>query len=77
MRGSPLSPLGVQGDIRDMPGNLAYLHKKSRPKAAFFVEMGGLEPPSKQSTGELSTRLFFQWLWAANRWKTDYLQLIS
>ena len=32
--------------------------------------MGGLEPPSKHRTRELSTRLFFLWLSAAVRGKT-------
>lgn len=37
--------------------------KKGIPSGIpFFVEMGGLEPPSKQRTRQLSTRLSFHWL---------------
>jgi len=40
----------------------AYLHKKKETIGSlFFVEMGGLEPPSKHRTRKLSTRLVFLW----------------
>ena len=38
---------------------------ESPVREAFFVEMGGVEPPSKQRTKQLSTRLFVLWLSAA------------
>ena len=43
LRGSPLSPLGVQGDIGSASLRLA-LHKKGQPKLSFFVEHSGIEP---------------------------------
>ena len=36
-----------------------YLRKKADLPVSFFVEMGGLEPPSKRRTRRLSTRLSF------------------
>ena len=41
-----------------------------------FVEMGGVEPPSKQRTQQLSTRLSFLWLSAAACRKAGQPQLI-
>jgi len=38
--------------------------------------MGGVEPPSKQRTKQLSTRLFFLWLSAGACRKTGQQQLI-
>ena len=35
--------------------------KKETRWSLFFVEMGGLEPPSKHRTRKLSTRLVFLW----------------
>ncbi len=40
------------------------------------VELGGLEPPSKHRTRQLSTRLFFLWLSATGCRKTGHLKLI-
>ncbi len=39
------------------------------------VEMGGLEPPSKHRTRQLSTRLFFLWFSIGVCRKTGQLQL--
>ncbi len=41
-----------------------------------FVEMGGLEPPSRHRTRQLSTRLVFLWLSAGRCRKTGQCQLI-
>ena len=43
---------------------------------SFFVELGGLEPPSKHSTRQLSTRLVFLCLSAGICRKTGQFQLI-
>ena len=40
------------------------------------VEMGGLEPPSKHRTRQLSTRLVFLWLSAEGCRKTGHRPLI-
>ena len=40
------------------------------PEGHFPVEMGGVEPPSKQRTQQLSTRLFFLWFSSAACRKT-------
>ena len=42
----------------------------------FFVEMGGLEPPSKHRTRELSTRLVCLWFSTQGCRKTGHLALI-
>ena len=41
-----------------------------------MVELGGLEPPSKHRTSQLSTRLVSLWLSAADCRETGYPQLI-
>ena len=41
-----------------------------------FVEMGGLEPPSKHRTRELSTRLVFLWFSTDDCRETGYRALI-
>ena len=41
-----------------------------------FVEMGGLEPPSKQTTTKLSTCLFCLWLSETGCRQTGYPNLI-
>ena len=43
---------------------------------ASFVEMGGLEPPSKHRTRQLSTRLVSLWFSSGVCRKTGQLQLI-
>ena len=41
-----------------------------------FVEMGGLEPPSKHRTRELSTRLVLLWFSTRGCRRTGYPRLI-
>ena len=43
---------------------------------ALFVEMGGLEPPSKHRTRQLSTRLVFLWFSTYGCRETGYRTLI-
>ena len=54
-----------------------YIEKKNLPEYSErdFVEMGGLEPPSKQRTRELSTRLSVLWLSATGCRKAGYPKL--
>ena len=52
------------GAVSEATGVRKYLHKKGPINSVdrtFFVEMGGLEPPSKHRTKQLSTRLVFLW----------------
>ena len=42
----------------------------------FLVEMGGLEPPSKHRTRQLSTRLVFLWFSTHGCRETGYRALI-
>ena len=50
--------------------------KPSAQPMAFFVEMGGLEPPSKHRTRELSTRLVCLWFSSYGCRKTGHRTLI-
>ena len=42
-------PKGVAGEPSPAHSGSVYLRKKAGPKVSLFVEMGGVEPPSKQS----------------------------
>jgi len=48
------------------------LQASQRAELPEIVEMGGVEPPSKQRTKQLSTRLFFLWLSAGGCRKTGH-----
>jgi len=47
-----------------------------REKFVLQVELGGVEPPSKQVTNTLSTCLFFDWFSSRIRTKTPKSDLI-
>ena len=60
-------------------GSLSPQTEKAQPqRLSFFsfVEMGGLEPPSKHRTRELSTRLVFLWFSTNDCRETGYRALI-
>ena len=52
------APLARRAAVRFCP----VPHKKTTPKRVVFVELGGVEPPSKQLTSVLSTCLSDGWL---------------
>ena len=52
------------------------LHKKRDPSGLFFVELGGLEPPSKRRIRQLSTRLVLLGFSSAGCRKTGHPKLI-
>ncbi len=57
---------------------MKYLHENSPQLMlqAIFVEMGGLEPPSKHRTERLSTRLARLWFSTGGCRRTGYPGLI-
>ena len=59
----------LKGLSAKLTGVKRNLRKRQKPSLAAellsFVEMGGLEPPSKHRTKRLSTRLV--WLWFSSR----------
>lgn len=50
---------GKHQEVKGLPlTSLHIIEKPAKGQLFYYVEMGGLEPPSKHSTQRLSTRLF-------------------